>query len=171
MKITRVNIGTRAIGCRPLAIKKTFYNLPEWGFVHWWCWSVYKGRTTCFPLEPCRTRGDILKTLQPLRKRDKETHLKHVSSFIHLSINHSITWVKPFMSSVWLSKRSRDRTIHRTSMLESTRELLIWVRNIWNWGGETQIWDLLNHFSVCATRKIKKDLTLTPPSPQCWHIC
>lgn len=39
----------------------------------------------------------------------------------------------PFMSSVWLSKRSSERTIHRTSMLESTNELLIWFKNIWNW--------------------------------------
>lgn len=31
----------------------------------------------------------------------------------------------PLTSSVWLSKRSNERTMHRTNMFESTKELLI----------------------------------------------
>ena len=40
----------------------------------------------------------------------------------------------PFMST-WFSNRSSDRVTQRTSMLESTRELLICFRNTWNWSG------------------------------------
>lgn len=39
----------------------------------------------------------------------------------------------PLTSSVWISKQSRERTMQRTSMLESTRELLICVRKVWNY--------------------------------------
>lgn len=38
----------------------------------------------------------------------------------------------PF-TSTWFSNRSRDRVTQRTSMLESTSELLTCFRNTWNW--------------------------------------
>lgn len=37
--------------------------------------------------------------------------------------------------STWFSNRSSDRVTQRTSMLESTSELLICFRNTWNWSG------------------------------------
>lgn len=58
-----------------------------------------------------------------------------VYTFSNIANNPRVQWLNlPFTSSVWLSNRSNERTIQRTSMLESTRELLIWVRNTWNWG-------------------------------------
>uniref|UniRef100_A0A0E9QIG1 Uncharacterized protein n=1 Tax=Anguilla anguilla TaxID=7936 RepID=A0A0E9QIG1_ANGAN len=41
------------------------------------------------------------------------------------SRQHSDSTSTTFTSSVWFSNRSRDKTMHRTSMLESTKELLI----------------------------------------------
>lgn len=43
----------------------------------------------------------------------------------------------PFLpfTSTWLSNRSSDRVTQRTSMLESTSELLTCFRNTWNWSG------------------------------------
>lgn len=45
----------------------------------------------------------------------------------------------PFMST-WFSNRSSDRVTQRTSMLESTSELLICFRNTWNWSRDGAHW-------------------------------
>lgn len=45
----------------------------------------------------------------------------------------------PFMST-WFSNRSSDRVTQRTSMLESTSELLICFRNTWNWSRDGTHW-------------------------------
>lgn len=46
----------------------------------------------------------------------------------------ALSLLLPFMST-WFSNRSSDRVTQRTSMLESTSELLICFRNTWNWSG------------------------------------
>lgn len=49
-------------------------------------------------------------------------------------LTSALSLLLPFMST-WFSNRSSDRVTQRTSMLESTSELLICFRNTWNWSG------------------------------------
>lgn len=76
----------------------------------------------CKTLMFLRKKKPRLVITTPIQRRGFDLETLHRQS--------TLTPDPPLTSSVWLSKRSSERTMQRTSMLESTRELLIWVRKV-----------------------------------------